>query len=93
MEEEAPRVNWNRFEEIADHGVETVAAACPFCNVMFEDAAKYQGVDNIKIKDVAELLKESVLPVKNSNFEKLANDDKEDVAPDGADDNEGASQV
>ena len=62
-------------------------------NVMFEDAAKYQGVDNIKIKDVAELLKESVLPVKNSNFEKLANDNKEDVAPDGADDNEGASQV
>ena len=30
MEEEAPRVNWNRFEEIENHGVETVAAACPF---------------------------------------------------------------
>ena len=78
MEEEAPRVNWNRFEEIEASGVETVAAACPFCNVMFEDAAKYVGNDTIKIKDIAELLEDSLdLPVKNSNFEKLADDTAE----------------
>ena len=80
MEEEAPRVNWNRFEEIEASGVETVAAACPFCNVMFEDAAKYVGNDSIKIKDIAELLEDSLdLPLKNSNFDKLAKDtgDKE----------------
>ena len=73
MEEEAPRVNWNRFEEIQDHGVETVAAACPFCSTMFEDAAKYHGNETIKIKDIAELLKDSIdLPVSNSNFKELA---------------------
>ena len=78
MEEEAPRVNWNRFEEIEASGVETVAAACPFCNVMFEDAAKYVGNDAIKIKDIAELLEDSLdLPVKNSNFEKLTKDSAE----------------
>ena len=78
MEEEAPRVNWNRFEEIEASGVETVAAACPFCNVMFEDAAKYVGNDAIKIKDIAELLEDSLdLPVKNSNFEKLIKDSAE----------------
>jgi len=88
MEEEAPRVNWNRFEEIENHGVETVAAACPFCNVMFEDAAKYKGNDSIKIKDISELLKDSLdLPVKNSNFEKLTSDEG------SKDSNESSSEV
>ncbi len=88
MEEEAPRVNWNRFEEIEKHGVETVAAACPFCNVMFEDAAKYKGNDSIKIKDISELLKDSLdLPVKNSNFEKLTSDEG------SKDSNESSSEV
>ena len=78
MEEEAPRVNWNRFDEIQNHGVETVAAACPFCTTMFEDAAKYYGNETIKIKDVAEILKDSIdLPVNNSNFEKLTTDSPE----------------
>ena len=94
MEEEAPRVNWNRFEEIANHGVETVAAACPFCNVMFEDAAKYQGNDKIKIKDVAELLKDSLdLPVKNSNFEKLASEDNAEHKDADSSKNESPSEV
>ena len=78
MEEEAPRVNWNRFDEIQNHGVETVAAACPFCSTMFEDAAKYYGNETVKIKDIAELLKDSIdLPINNSNFEKLTTDSPE----------------
>jgi Fe-S oxidoreductase len=94
MEEEAPRVNWNRFDEIADHGVETVAAACPFCNVMFEDAAKYSGNDKIKIKDIAELLKDSLdLPVNNSNFEKLASDKDVESKDSSSEENEGSPQV
>ena len=40
---------------------------------MFEDAAKYHGNETIKIKDIAELLKDSIdLPVSNSNFKELA---------------------
>ena len=46
---------------------------------MFEDAAKYVGNDKIKIKDIAELLHDSLdLPVKNSNFEKLAAENKDE---------------
>ena len=94
MEEEAPRVNWNRFDEIADHGVETVAAACPFCNVMFEDAAKYSGNDKIKIKDIAELLKDSLdLPVNNSNFEKLTSEDNAEHKDADSSENESPSEV
>ena len=45
---------------------------------MFEDAAKYYGNETIKVKDVAEILKDSIdLPVNNSNFEKLTTDSPE----------------
>jgi len=75
MEEEAPRVNWNRFDEIQNLGVKTAAVACPFCSTMFEDAAKYYDNETIKIKDIAEILKDSLdLPVNNSNFEKIIAD-------------------
>ena len=55
---------------------------------MFEDAAKYKGNDSIKIKDISELLKDSLdLPVKNSNFEKLTSDEG------SKDSNESSSEV
>jgi Fe-S oxidoreductase len=78
MEEEAPRVSWNRFDEIQNLGVKTAAVACPFCSTMFEDAAKHHDNETIKIKDVAEILRDSLdLPVNNSNFEKLTVDSSE----------------
>jgi Fe-S oxidoreductase len=40
---------------------QTLALACPFCMVMFEDAAKNAGVDEqLARKDMAELLIESL---------------------------------
>jgi len=60
MEEDAPRVNWNRFDEAADLKPNTLATACYFCNTMFDDAAKYRGKDEeISIRDIAEILNES----------------------------------
>ncbi|HEX3035877.1 MAG TPA: heterodisulfide reductase-related iron-sulfur binding cluster [Thermodesulfobacteriota bacterium] len=62
MEEEPPRVNWNRFEEVEslDPRPNTLALACYFCDTMFEDAAKHAGNEEIAIKDIATILKESV---------------------------------
>lgn len=61
MEEEAPRVNWNRFEEAEQLKPDTLATACYFCNTMFEDAAKFKGKsEDIQVKDVAEILRDSV---------------------------------
>ena len=61
MEEEAPRVNWNRFDEAAALKPDTVATACYFCTTMFDDAARYRDkVEEIDIKDIAEILKESI---------------------------------
>ncbi len=60
MEEEAPRVNWNRFEEIADKNPDTLAVACYFCDTMFEDAAKHAGNEDFEIKDISMILRESI---------------------------------
>ncbi len=62
MEEEAPRVNWNRFEEVESKNPDTVAVACYFCDTMFEDAAKHAGNEKMEIKDISMILRESVEP-------------------------------
>ncbi len=50
-----------RFEEAEGVNPDMLAAACYFCITMFDDAAKYRGkVEEIAIKDIAEILKESV---------------------------------
>ncbi len=61
MEEEAPRVNWNRFEEVESKNPDSVAVACYFCDTMFEDAAKQAGNEDIQIKDISVILRESVV--------------------------------
>ncbi|MBT8493699.1 MAG: (Fe-S)-binding protein [Deltaproteobacteria bacterium] len=61
MEEEGERVNVNRTEEVIDAGVEAVAVACPFCNIMLTDGMKTKDKDeDIKVLDVAELLADSL---------------------------------
>jgi Fe-S oxidoreductase len=57
-------VNTIRLEQIQKAEPQTLAVACPFCMVMFEDAAKNAGVDEtLARKDVAEILLQS-LPAK-----------------------------
>jgi Fe-S oxidoreductase len=54
-------VNVIRLEQLTAPQPDTVAVACPFCMVMFEDAAKNSGrADSLQRRDVAEMLLESV---------------------------------
>jgi Fe-S oxidoreductase len=66
-EENDQRVNVNRTDEVIATGVEAVAVACPFCNIMLTDGMKARDQeDNIKVLDVAELLAQSIdVPVGN----------------------------
>jgi succinate dehydrogenase/fumarate reductase iron-sulfur protein len=51
----------NRVKEALDLGVDTVAVACPYCVTTLEDAVKVLDVESkIAVKDVLELLKESL---------------------------------
>jgi Fe-S oxidoreductase len=54
-------INAIRLEQLTKEQPGTLAMSCPFCMVMFEDAAKTTGRDEtLKRRDVAELLLESV---------------------------------
>ncbi len=59
--EQKKKINTIRFEEAIATGARTVAAACPFCVSMFEDASNALGVqDKRDVRDVAELVAESL---------------------------------
>src|SRR5262249_1697839 len=61
MEEKiGTRVNRNRAEELVKTGADTIAVACPFCNVMMTDGMKDMNKEEeIKVLDVAELVASS----------------------------------
>ncbi|MFZ9858878.1 MAG: (Fe-S)-binding protein [Roseiflexaceae bacterium] len=55
------KTNVIRLEQLRTENPDTIAVACPYCMVMFEDAAKNTGVDEkVARQDVAELLLQSV---------------------------------
>ena len=68
-EHEGERVNVNRTDEIIATGVEAVAVACPFCNIMLTDGMKQRNVeDKIAVLDIAELVAQSIPDVPVSNL-------------------------
>ena len=59
MEEDlGSRINVNRAEEAVSTGCGTVAVACPFCSTMMSDGLKDAGNEEIKVRDIAEILDE-----------------------------------
>ncbi len=63
MEEHGTRVNETRTAEAVATGATTIAAACPFCMTMLTDGVKtLDKVETVAVKDIAELLLESVTP-------------------------------
>jgi Fe-S oxidoreductase len=59
--EEVQRLSETRVKEALALGAEIIATACPWCHIQLEDAIKTTGNERkIKVKDVAELLAESI---------------------------------
>jgi len=58
-EHRGTRINHTRVEQAMETGATTIAVACPFCNLMMEDAIGTKQVA-VKTKDVAELIWESL---------------------------------
>jgi len=58
--QEKRKIGVMRAEEARETGAETLAVACPFCIVMFEDAVKASGEDGLAVRDVAEILADSM---------------------------------
>ena len=58
------RVNLERAAQAAATGADAVVVACPFCNVMLDDAAN-SGEPALAAREVSQLLLESVKPAQN----------------------------
>jgi len=68
-EREGQRVNENRANEVVEAGVDAVAVACPFCNIMMTDGMKQKNLeDKIEVIDIAELVARSIPDVPVSNL-------------------------
>ncbi|MCC7478950.1 (Fe-S)-binding protein [bacterium] len=62
MEEtEGRRVNEFRYDQLAESGADEVAVACPFCMTMIDDAAKAQGEKALPVRDIALVLRDSIM--------------------------------
>lgn len=58
------RINQNRAKEAIDTGARTIAANCPFCITMLRDGVSELGVEGVAVKDISEILADSIkLPV------------------------------
>jgi Fe-S oxidoreductase len=57
------RVNEWRYDQLAATGADTIAVACPFCNVMMDDASKSDKDRRPQkaVKDIAILLRDAIL--------------------------------
>ena len=61
MEEDTPRVNENRTDELLATDAETIAVACPFCNIMMTDGVKARNKDvEVRVMDVSEVLADAL---------------------------------
>jgi Fe-S oxidoreductase len=61
MEEKVgEKVNHRRLEHVEATGATTVASACPYCLIMFDDAAKTKNREDLGRMDIAEILEKSV---------------------------------
>ena len=54
------KMSHHRLEHVVESGAKAVAAACPYCLIMFEDAAKTTNREDLRRYDVAELVEKSL---------------------------------
>lgn len=54
------RVNITRAREALATGADTVAAACPFCLIMLDDAVKSEGREDVSVLDIAQVIERSL---------------------------------
>jgi Fe-S oxidoreductase len=54
------RLSDQRVLQAAETGADILAVSCPYELARFEDAAKVAGLGNLKVRDIIELLAESM---------------------------------
>ena len=59
-EHRGARINQTRVDQALEVSPDTIAVACPFCNMMLQDGCNEKGIENVQTRDVAELILESL---------------------------------
>jgi Fe-S oxidoreductase len=54
------KVNDSRAKQAIDTGASTVATACPFCLTMLTDGMKAENKEDLKVRDIAEIVAENL---------------------------------
>ncbi|GFO58099.1 electron transfer flavoprotein [Geomonas silvestris] len=57
------RINHARVDEALTQTPDTVCVACPYCLTMFEDGLKDRGAEKVQVRDIAEVIAESLRSV------------------------------
>lgn len=61
MEEQTgTRINRTRVKEAMEKNPDTICVSCPFCMTMFEDGLKDEGVQNVRVRDLTEIVAEGL---------------------------------
>lgn len=61
MEEQAgTRINRTRVKEAMEQNPDTICVSCPFCMTMFEDGLKDEQVQNVRVRDLTEIVAEGL---------------------------------
>ncbi len=59
-EHRGKRINQTRVQQAMETQADTIAVACPFCNMMLKDGVNELQIESVKTKDIAELVLESM---------------------------------
>ena len=55
------RINHLRFDQAIRTGADAIGSACPYCLSMFDDAAKFNNLDeSVQTRDIAEIIADSI---------------------------------
>ena len=54
------RINHNRVQEALTQKPDTICVSCPYCMTMFEDGLKDEKAEQVRVRDVAEIVAEGL---------------------------------
>lgn len=61
-EQTGTRINLDRVQEALSQNADTVCVACPYCMTMFKDGLKDEQANQVKVRELTEIVAEGLLP-------------------------------
>jgi Fe-S oxidoreductase len=59
-EQNGTRINRTRVKEAMEKEPDTICVSCPFCMTMFEDGLKDEQIQDVRVRDLTEIVAEGL---------------------------------